>query len=88
MTKIIQDISLGHNLHMLRKRAGLSQVDVCARLDLIGRPMSRSTYSQIETGTRNIFLSDLIALHTILNFSYDELFTGLIPVNKYKDTSK
>ena len=50
--------------------------------------MSRSTYSQIEIGKRNIFASDLITLKKIFKTSYDELFKGLIPINKYENENK
>jgi len=83
MAKILQDISFGDNLKKIRKAHGLTQEEVCARLSAAGRPMLRSTYGQIEIGIRNIFVSDLIALKTIFNVSYDEFFEGLAPVNKY-----
>lgn len=85
MSKLIQDINLGKNLQKLRKTAGLTQDDICAKLDLAGRPMLRSTYAQIETAARNIFISDLIALKSILNVEYDEIFKDLKPINKYKE---
>ena len=84
MAKLLQDISIGRNLQRLRKTRGLTQNEVCAKLALAGRPMSQSTYAQIETGARNIFVSDLIALKTILNTSYEEMFKGLQPINKYE----
>ena len=82
MTKINQDINLGENLKRIRTSKGYTQSDVCSKLDLVGRPTLQSTYAQIETGKRNIFLSDLIALKRIFNVSYDEFFVGLEPINK------
>lgn len=84
MAKLIQDINLGKNLQRLRKVNGFTQEDICAKLDLVGRPMLRSTYAQIETGARNIFISDLIALKCIFNVDYDEIFQDLKPINKYE----
>lgn len=46
--------------------------------------MRQSTYAQIETGARNIFVSDLIALKRILGFSYDDIFKDLEPKSKYE----
>lgn len=83
MAKFIQDISIGGNLKRLRKMQGLTQTDVCARMELFGRPMSQSTYAMIESGTRNIFVSDVIALKRIFNVEFEELFTNLEPINKY-----
>lgn len=83
MTKILQDISIGENLQRLRKAQGLTQEQVCAQMSVLGRPMLQSTYAQIETGVRNIFVSDLITLKKIFKTSYDEIFKDLTPVNKY-----
>ncbi len=88
MTMILQDINIGTNLQKLRKAQSLTQEQVCAQMAILGRPMSRSTYSQIEIGKRNIFASDLITLKKIFKTSYDELFKGLIPINKYENENK
>ena len=53
----MQYISIGENLKKLRKVTGMTQNDICARLDVMGRPMSQSTYAQLEMGARNIFVS-------------------------------
>ena len=81
--KLLQDISIGDNLRRLRQEKGLTQADVCTKMTLMGRPMIQSTYAQIETGKRNIFVSDLIALKTVFNAQFDEIFAGLTPVNKF-----
>ena len=67
---------------------GLTQEDVCARMAQLGRPMLQSAYSQIETGRRNLFVSDLIALRTVLNAQYDDFFRGLVPIDRYKDETQ
>ena len=83
MTKILQDINLGANLKRIRNSKGLTQEEVCAKLSVMGRPMMQNNYAQIESGKRNIFLSDLIALKEIFGVSYDELFKDLKPISKY-----
>lgn len=83
MTKILQDVSLGANLKQIRNSKGFTQDQVCVKLSVIGRPMLQSTYAQIESGRRNIFLSDLLALKEILGVSFDDFFKGLKPLNKY-----
>lgn len=83
MTKILQDINLGANLKRIRNSKGLTQEEVCAKLSVMGRPMMQNNYAQIESGKRNIFLSDLIALKEIFGVSYDELFKDLKPLSKY-----
>ena len=67
--KIKQDISIGKNLHRLRKQAGLSQV--------MGLPVSREIISQMELGRYSIRVSVLIALKQIYGVSYEEFFQGL-----------
>lgn len=75
MQYILQDIDIGSNILRLRKRRGLTQEQTVARMQLEGSVMSRSTYSKIETGTRNIKASDLVILKNVLNASFDELFS-------------
>lgn len=77
MTKVLQDVSLGNNLRKYRKLKGLTQAEVCARLTLLGRPMQQSNYALIESGHRNIFISDLVALKQIFGVSYNDLFEGI-----------
>ena len=83
MTKILQDVNLGANLKQLRNSTGLTQDDDCARLSVMGRPMLQSNYAQIESGKRNIFLSDLLVLKEIFEVSFDDIFKDLKPINKY-----
>ena len=88
MAKLIQNLSIGRNLRKLREARGLTQEDVCPRMAQLGRPMLQSAYSQIETGQRNLFVSDLIALRTVLNAQYDDFFRGLVPIDRYKDETQ
>ena len=85
MSKIIQDVNLGLNLKRLRESKKLTQADVFARMELMGRPVSQPLYSMIENGTRNIFVSDLMVLKEIFDVEYDEFFQGLSPINKYEE---
>lgn len=83
MAKLLQDISIGKNLQTIRKEKGMTQNEVCAKMDMLGRPMSQSTYAQIESGKRNIYISDLIVLKEIFAVDYEAFFQGLVPRNKY-----
>ena len=65
--KQINDISIGDNLRKLRNAANLTQEQVVAQLQLRNLPTSRSVYSQIEAGTYNIRISELIALAEIFH---------------------
>lgn len=74
MNKLILDVSLGDKLKSYRKIKNYTQSDVVRKAGLLGSRMSESTYSKIEQGNRNIFISDLIILKVVLDFSYDDLF--------------
>jgi transcriptional regulator with XRE-family HTH domain len=76
--KIKQDISIGDNIRKLRKQAHLTQEQVVARLQLQGLEISRSSYSQIECGTYNIRVSELIALTELFNVDYNTIFENLL----------
>ena len=75
--KIKQDISLGSNIRLLRKQSHLTQEQVVARLQLQGIEISRSSYSQIECGTYNIRVSELIALAVLFHVDFNAFFMNL-----------
>lgn len=75
--KIKQDISLGTNIRNLRKKSHLTQEQVIARMQLKGITISRSIYSQIECGTYNIRVSELIALAELFNVDFNEFFKDI-----------
>ncbi|GAA6410851.1 hypothetical protein K040078D81_49680 [Blautia hominis] len=75
--KQVQDISIGDNLRKLRNNADLTQEQVVAQLQLRNFSISRSIYSQIEAGTYNIRISELIALAEIFHTDYNTMFNGL-----------
>lgn len=75
--KQVQDISIGDNLRNLRNNADLTQEQVVAQLQLRNFSISRSIYSQIEAGTYNIRISELIALTEIFHTDYNTIFNGL-----------
>ena len=75
--KQINDISIGDNLRKLRNAANLTQEQVVAQLQLRNLPTSRSVYSQIEAGTYNIRISELIALAEIFHAVFNTIFNGL-----------
>lgn len=75
--KIKQDIQIGSNIRNLRKKSGFTQEQVIARLQLRGIEISRSSYSQIECGTYNIRISELIALAELFQVDYNAFFENL-----------
>lgn len=77
MTMILQNADLCTNLKRLRKSSGLSQYELVAQMQLLGSSMSRSTYAKIEQGSRNIKVTDVVALQKIYGVEYDEFFDGI-----------
>ncbi len=77
MEKIITNKSFSENLKRIRKESGLTQEETVAKLQLLGSSISRSTYSLIEMGRGNIFISDLVGLQQIFNTDFKEFFDGI-----------
>jgi len=75
--KIRPDRYIGSNIQQARKNKGLTQDAVIARLQLMGVPMSRSTYAKIETDRINIRVSELLALSRIFEVDFNFFFAGL-----------
>lgn len=76
---IVQNVSLATNLKRLRKEAGLSQEALTAKINLLGSLLERSAYSKIERGTRNIKVTDLVALQQVYHVDFAEFFKGIAP---------
>jgi len=75
--KQIKDVSLGNNLRNLRNSANLTQEQVVAQLQIRNFSTTRSIYSQMEAGTYNIRISELIALAEIFHTDFNTIFKGL-----------
>lgn len=70
-----QDISIGKNLKAMRKRAGLTQEQVAAQLEIEGFPMTLDILAKMEQGKYSIRISVLLALKRIYRIeSFDEFF--------------
>lgn len=72
--KIKQNENIGIYIRKLRKEAKLTQEQVVTYLQLEGIDISRSIYSQIECGTYNIRVSELIALAHLFETDINALF--------------
>ena len=77
MQKIRQDIRLGHNIRAMRISAHMTQEQVVAQIQLAGCDISRSIYSQIEGGTYNIRVSELVVLAGIFEVDYNAFFQNI-----------
>lgn len=72
--KLKQDISIGHNIRRLRKRASLTREELTAKMQLAECQISRSTLAKIDSGICNIRISELKVMKNIFNVSWDDLF--------------
>ena len=77
MEKLITNVVFSENLKRIRKESGLTQEKTVKELQLLGSTISRSTYSLIEMGRGNIFISDLVGLQKIFKVDFDEFFQGI-----------
>jgi len=81
MTKLLGNETFGRNIQRLRIACGLTQEQTVAQLQAFGSPLSRSTYSLIELGRGNIYVSDLVGLQKIFKVNFSAFFEG-IPVSR------
>ena len=72
--KIRQDINIGNNLRVLRKKSGLSQEKLCVELQRIDCDIGRSTYAKYESGELNIPIGLLRVLKSYYQCDYADFF--------------
>lgn len=84
MTKLLDSGQLGRNIQRIRLGCGLTQEQTVAKLQVLGSPLNRSTYSLIEMGRGNIFVSDLVALQMVFKVEYKEFFLDIPPSRQGK----
>lgn len=77
MQRIRPDLDIGANIQNLRKANKLTQLEVIAKLHLMGLEMTQSTYSKLETNRMNIRVSELVALSQIFGADFNAFFAGL-----------
>lgn len=77
MQKIRQDMEIGSVIRKLRKKAGLTQEQTVAQMQILGCSLSRSSYAKIEAGIANISVNELAALRKILKVDYNAFFSEL-----------
>lgn len=74
MSKLMCDVYLGTNIHLLRTSHNLTQEKLIEIMQLYGSSISRSTLANIEACRRNIKVSDLMILKIIFGVDYDAFF--------------
>ena len=65
---------IGSNIRQLREKAGLTQEQLSANLQLRGCDITRSAVAKIEVGQRHIYPDEIILLKEILNTTYEKIF--------------
>lgn len=65
---------IGENLRKLRERAGLTQEQVAAKMQVGGCDITRSAIAKIEVGQRHVYPDEIILFRDILKTSYEEIF--------------
>lgn len=66
---------IGKNIHALRERAGLTQENIAAKLQLRGCDITRIAVAKIEVGQRHLYPDEIMHIKEILNVTYDEIFS-------------
>lgn len=79
MPKLLSNQILGENIKRIRLSRGLTQEQTVVQLQVLGSPISRSTYSLIEMGRGNLFVNDLVGLKSVFNVDYEEFFKNIPP---------
>ncbi|MBE6587414.1 MAG: helix-turn-helix transcriptional regulator [Ruminococcaceae bacterium] len=64
---------IGKNIRTLRERAGLTQEQLSAKLQLNGCDLTRSAVAKIEVGQRHIYPDEIILIKEILKVSFEEI---------------
>ena len=75
---LTQDYNIGKNLKRLRREVKLTQQEVATRLQVMGLPVSREIYAQMEAGTHHIKIRVAIGLTLIYNVNLEELLNAEI----------
>lgn len=84
MPKLLNSALLGENIKRIRLQRGLTQEQTVAKLQVLGSPLSRSTYSLIEMGRGNLFVNDLVGLKMVFSVPYEEFFRDIPPSRSAK----
>lgn len=70
--------AVAENVALVRRRRGMKQSDLAAKLAEVGRPIPTASVAKIEAGTRRVDVDDLAALATALGATAGALMTPLL----------
>lgn len=71
----IVEKKIGKNIRDLREKAGLTQEELAAKLQLHGCDITRSSVAKIEVGQRHLYPDEILLIRNILNVSYEDIFS-------------
>lgn len=70
---IKRSAELGRTFKIARKKKGMTQENMAAKLQVCGCDMARGTYAKIEAGLRRTELSELKLICNILGLDYNTI---------------
>ena len=65
---------IGNNIRILREKAGMTQEELAAKLQLNGCDITRSAVAKIEVGQRHLYPDEILLIRSILKVSYEDIF--------------
>lgn len=65
---------VGANIRMLREKAGITQEQLSARLQVNGCDVTRSALAKIEVGQRHLYPDEIILIKDALKVRYEDIF--------------
>lgn len=65
---------IGNNIRLLREKAGITQEQLAARLQVNGCDITRSALAKIEVGQRHLYPDEILLLKKLLKVSYEDIF--------------
>ncbi len=69
------EAKVGSNIRLLREKAGITQEQLAAKLQVSGCDITRSAVAKIEVGQRHLYPDEIILLKELLSVSYDDIFS-------------
>ena len=66
---------VGNNIRKLREKAGLTQEQLSARLQVNGCDITRSAVAKIEVGQRHLYVDEIKLLKEILWVKYSDILS-------------
>lgn len=70
----VYEKAFGNNLRRLRKKCGLTQEQMTARLQTYGCDITRSALAKIEVGQRHLYPDEIKLMKEILGVDFNDMF--------------